>query len=230
MFLNLIMGVFTLANSFIALFIVIYAFMFLKKTKSHRERRPWDYLFIASTIYLIYTILLMMLEIYNVTTIMDVNVFELSVFFQFIYTGLILLSFISQTDLIFKNDLIIIMKKLHPDEKQTIAHSIEFAKAEKAVLEKEQEKIKEEIGKVEEKLEAEIKMDVKKEIKQEIKDEQPKTAKILEEDPLALPIEEPKQQVLPSTPARKQKKVQKTSKASAKKAVKKAKKPAKKRK
>ena len=117
MFLDLIVGIFTVANSFIALFIVVYAFMFLNKTRSHKDRRPWDYLFLASIIYLVYTMFLMLLEIYNIRMIFNtLDVYELSVFFQFIYTGLILLAFISQTDLIFNNQVIIIMKKDGQDQ------------------------------------------------------------------------------------------------------------------
>lgn len=120
MFLDLIQGIFSLANAFIALFIVIYAFLFLKKTRSHKERRPWDYLFIASTIYLAYTLLSMLLTIYDVRTVFGLNISELNIFFQFLYTGLILLCFISQTDLIFKNEIIIITRKLSSEEKKRL--------------------------------------------------------------------------------------------------------------
>jgi hypothetical protein len=124
MFLELIISVFTVANSFIALFIVVYAFLFLNKTKRHKDRRPWDYLFLASIIYLLYTLFLMMLEIYQVKILFGtLGVYELSIFFQFTYTGLILLAFISQTDLIFNNEVIIIMKKepKKGDEKDEMA-------------------------------------------------------------------------------------------------------------
>jgi hypothetical protein len=125
MFLELIRGIFTLANSFIAVFIVVYAFLFLKKTKSHYERRPWDYLFMASVIYLTYTMIIMLLSLYHVQEVMNLKLEELNVFFQFLYTGLILLAFISQTDLIFKNEIIIITRKLEPHEKNKIGEKIE---------------------------------------------------------------------------------------------------------
>ncbi|KYK25567.1 hypothetical protein AYK26_07840 [Euryarchaeota archaeon SM23-78] len=120
MFVEVIKGVFSMANSFIAIFIVVYAFLFLKKTKSHKERRPWDYLVIASIIYLVYTMFSMLLNIYGIDLLIGLNLVELSIFFQFIYTGLILLAFISQTDLIFKNEIIIITRKLSPKEKEKI--------------------------------------------------------------------------------------------------------------
>jgi len=119
-FIEVLRGIFSMANAFIALFIVVYAVLFLHKTKSHKERRPWDYLVIASIIYLGYTLLSMLFSIYGVRTIFSFNVTELSTFFQFVYTGLILLSFISQTDLIFKNEIIIITRKLSPTEKKRL--------------------------------------------------------------------------------------------------------------
>jgi len=125
MFLDILRGVFTLSNTFIALFIVVYAFLFLKKTKSHKERRPWDYLVFASVLYLIYTLLLMLMTIYKITLLLNLSLLELSMFFQFLYTGFILLAFISQTDLIFKNEIIIITRKLEPKEKAELSAKIE---------------------------------------------------------------------------------------------------------
>lgn len=120
MFLDVLQGIFSMANAFIAFFIVVYAFLFLKKTKSHRERRPWDYLIIASIVYLFYTFLVMLFTIYGVETIINLNITDVSVFFQFLYTGLILLTFISQTDLIFKNEIIIITRRIDPKDKKSI--------------------------------------------------------------------------------------------------------------
>lgn len=158
MFLEFIRGIFTLANTFIAVFIVVYAFLFLKKTKSHYERRPWDYLFMASIVYLSYTLAIMLLTLYNVQTVLNLKLDELNVFFQFLYTGLILLAFISQTDLIFKNEIIIITRKLEPTTKNKLETKIEKdittiqqdLKQEEAVEKKEDEAKKEETEKTEE--------------------------------------------------------------------------------
>jgi len=141
MFLYLVQGIFTLANTFIAVCIVVYALLFLKKTKSHKERRPWDYLFVASVLYLTYTILTMLLALYHIDVLLNLGVGELSVFFQFLYTGLILLAFISQTDLIFKNEIIIITRKLQPGEKSKIEK--ELSEEEKKVNAQIEEKNKE---------------------------------------------------------------------------------------
>lgn len=139
MFLELIRGIFTLSNAFIAVFIVVYAFLFLKKTRSHYERRPWDYLFMASIIYLTYTLAIMLLTLYNVQVILNLRLDELNVFFQFLYTGLILLAFISQTDLIFKNEIIVITRKLEPDAKTHLEEKIEKDFVVEEIKEKETE-------------------------------------------------------------------------------------------
>jgi amino acid transporter len=142
MFLYLVQGIFTLANTFIAVCIVVYALLFLKKTKSHKERRPWDYLFVASVLYLTYTILTMLLALYHIDVLLNLGVGELSVFFQFLYTGLILLAFISQTDLIFKNEIIIITRKLQPGEKSKIEKELseEEKKINAQIVEKNKER------------------------------------------------------------------------------------------
>ncbi len=156
MFLELIRGIFTLSNTFIAVFIVVYAFLFLKKTKSHYERRPWDYLFMASIIYLTYTLAIMLLTLYNVQVILNLKLEEMNVFFQFLYTGLILLAFISQTDLIFKNEIIVITRKLDPHEKSHLEEKIEKnlvqeIKEQETTIEKEIPEEKKEVDKKEKK-------------------------------------------------------------------------------
>ena len=182
MFLDLIKGVLSLSNVFIAVFIVIYAMLFLKQTRSHRERRPWDYLVVASIIYLIYTMFTMILANFGAQMILNLSLEELSVFFQFIYSGLILLAFISQTDLIFKNEIIIITRKLEPTEKTKLEATIEkgFLKKEERVIKKEIEEIK----KKEEEIKKEV-SDVRKdegEIKQEEKNIEKKETEIKEEE------------------------------------------------
>jgi signal transduction histidine kinase len=184
MFLDLIRGVLSVANVFIAIFIVIYAMLFLKQTRSHRERRPWDYLVVASTIYLVYTLFTMLLANYGSQIIFNLSLEELSIFFQFIYSGLILLAFISQTDLIFKNEIIIITRKLEPVERTKLEATIEkdILRREEKVIKKETEEIKEKEEEIKEetdeikKEEDEIKreeQEIKKEeieIKEEAKD------------------------------------------------------------
>ena len=182
MFLDLIKGVLSLSNVFIAVFIVIYAMLFLKQTRSHRERRPWDYLVVASVIYLLYTLFTMLIQNYGEQMVFNLSLDELSIFFQFIYSGLVLLAFISQTDLLFKNEIIIITRRLEPTERTKLEATIakDFLKKEEKVIKKEIQEIK----KKEEEIKKEV-SDVRKdegEIKQEEKDIEKKETEIKEEE------------------------------------------------
>ena len=182
MFLDLIKGVLSLSNVFIAVFIVIYAMLFLKQTRSHRERRPWDYLVVASVIYLLYTLFTMLIQNYGEQMVFNLSLDELSIFFQFIYSGLVLLAFISQTDLIFKNEIIIITRRLEPTERTKLEATIakDFLKKEEKVIKKEIQEIK----KKEEEIKKEV-SDVRKdegEIKQEEKNIEKKETEIKEEE------------------------------------------------
>jgi len=100
------------ANAFIALFIMVYAYLFLKKTNEHHDRRPWDFLFVASFLYFIF-------QIFNIAYISGItfilgntlNINMISNLFAFLYSGSVLLAFVSQHDLILKSELILISKK-----------------------------------------------------------------------------------------------------------------------
>ena len=43
-------GLLSFSIVFIACFIALYSYMFLTKTIQHKERKPWDFLFVASAI------------------------------------------------------------------------------------------------------------------------------------------------------------------------------------
>lgn len=109
------------ANIFIATFILVYAYLFLNQTNEHKDRRPWDFLFIASLLYLVFQIFNIMF-LSGVTTILSdsVDLDMVRNLFAFLYSGSVLLAFISQHDLILKNQLILISKKDKklPDEKK----------------------------------------------------------------------------------------------------------------
>jgi hypothetical protein len=100
------------ANIFIATFILIYAYLFLKQTNEHRDRRPWDFLFVASLLYLIFQLFNIM-YLSGVTTMMSdqVDVDLVRNIFAFLYSGSVLLAFVSQHDLILKSQLILISKR-----------------------------------------------------------------------------------------------------------------------
>ncbi len=100
------------ANVFIALFIAVYSWLFLKKTNEHRDRRPWDFLFVSSILYLVF-------QLFNIfygnglTSLLG-STFSVELIrniFSFLYSGCVLLAFISQHDLILRSELILISKK-----------------------------------------------------------------------------------------------------------------------
>ena len=112
------------ANAFIAIFIMVYAYLFLKKTNEHRDRRPWDYLFIASVIYFVYQVF-NIFWLSGVTALPSVDLSFVSNVMAFLYSGCVLLSFISQHDLILRSQIILISKK---DGKDSGEISVEIGK------------------------------------------------------------------------------------------------------
>ena len=103
-------GLLSFAIVFIAAFITFYSFQFLKKTVKHHERKPWEFLFVSSVLFLAFEIvsLLMFLGLIE-RGFLDVSFW--SKIFEFLYSGFVLLAFISQHDLIVNNHLILISKK-----------------------------------------------------------------------------------------------------------------------
>jgi hypothetical protein len=104
------------ANLFIATFIMIYAYLFLRQTNEHKDRRPWDFLFVASFLYFIFQ-LFTIIYLSGVTAILSnsIDIDFVRSLFAFFYSGCVLLAFVSQHDLILKNQLILISKKDKPD-------------------------------------------------------------------------------------------------------------------
>lgn len=107
---NYIYGLFTIATVVIAFFITIYANLFLVKTNRHKERRPWDFLFVSSVLFLTFELLSLFIY-FGFIQIVGVDITMVSKFFEFLYSGFVLLAFISQHDLILRNHLILISKK-----------------------------------------------------------------------------------------------------------------------
>lgn len=97
------------ANIFIAAFIMAYAFLFLKHTNEHRDRRPWEFLFVASFFYLLFQItnVVFLSGIFN--SALDMTLISNAM--AFLYSGCVLLAFISQHDLILRSELILISKR-----------------------------------------------------------------------------------------------------------------------
>jgi len=109
---------FAYANVFIAAFILVYAYLFLHKTQEHRDRRPWDFLFLASFFYLLSQVFAVLLI--SGLVIQGIRLDMISSALAFMYSGCVLLAFVSQHDLILRSQLILISKK---DEKHPTKES-----------------------------------------------------------------------------------------------------------
>lgn len=103
-------GLLAFAIVFIAFFIALYSYMFLIKTVHHKERKPWEFLFVASCLFLIFEVFALLMHL-GVIALVSVDVVFWSKIFEFLYSGFVLLAFISQHDLILNNHLILISKK-----------------------------------------------------------------------------------------------------------------------
>jgi len=104
------------ANIFIAAFILVYAYLFLRKTEEHRDRRPWDFLFLASFFYLLYQVFVVL--VLSGFAFPAVNLDLVGNLMAFLYSGCVLLAFVSQHDLILRSQLILISKKDGPGRKE----------------------------------------------------------------------------------------------------------------
>ena len=110
-------GMLSFSIVFIGLFITVYSFLFLQKTVRHKERKPWEFLFVASVLFLGFEIV-SLLSILNIINVQGIDTIFWSKIFEFLYSGFVLLAIISQHDLILKNQLILISKKDEEEKKK----------------------------------------------------------------------------------------------------------------
>lgn len=108
---NYLQGLFIIVNTFLSFYIVIYAYVFLSRTKDYPDRRPWELLFLGSIIFLI-TQVVWISAIYGEEVLLGINIYTLNVVCQFLYAALILIAFITQSQLILKSDMILITRRV----------------------------------------------------------------------------------------------------------------------
>ncbi len=121
-YVQYLQGIFSISLVILAFFISLYAFLFLKRTKKRKERRPWDFLFIASLLFLFFEVL-SFLHYFNIFTL-NTNVLSIiGKAAEFFYSGLILLAFVSQNDLIFNSHLILISREDEESEFSDLSKS-----------------------------------------------------------------------------------------------------------
>ncbi len=110
MAIDYIIGVLRITNLLIAIFILLYAYLFLIKTTRRSERKPWDYLFFSAFIFLLYQVFSIVALFAN-SQFWAVNEGVVGVLVEFLFSGLVLLAFVSQHDLILNSPLILISRK-----------------------------------------------------------------------------------------------------------------------
>ena len=103
-----IQGALTVANLLVSLFVLIFAILFLARTKSVRARQPWIFLMIAVIVFFI-------MQLFNTLVILEVAHIE---GYQFIFDSMLiailLFTFIFQYNLILNSELITIASSKHP--------------------------------------------------------------------------------------------------------------------
>ncbi|MBU0667317.1 MAG: hypothetical protein KKB65_07625 [Nanoarchaeota archaeon] len=111
-------GLFVVVNFIVGAYIVSYAYVFLTRTKSYPDRKPWDFLFIAAIVFLI-SALFAILNLYKLEQFFGMDIITIRIIFETAYAALVLLAFITQSQMILHSDLIIISKKLKETKKLT---------------------------------------------------------------------------------------------------------------
>jgi|FLOH01.1.fsa_nt_gi hypothetical protein len=104
-------GLFIIVNSLISIYIVIYAYVFLTRTKSYPDRRPWDLLF-ASALFFLLSQLISVFILFNNKSIFGLDIMTIKMIMEFLYATMVLMAFITQSHLILRSDLILITKKV----------------------------------------------------------------------------------------------------------------------
>lgn len=104
-------GMLIVVNFIISLYVVIYAYLFLLRTKHYEDRKPWELLFIAAIFFLISHMVGLSL-FYGKTNYFGIDTTSFGLIMSFVYTVLVLLAFITQSNLILKSDMIVITRNV----------------------------------------------------------------------------------------------------------------------
>ncbi|MBC8500375.1 MAG: hypothetical protein ISS25_01800 [Nanoarchaeota archaeon] len=104
-------GLFLIVNTLLSFYIVVYAFIFLTRTKNYPDRKPWELLFAGAFFFLISEVLGVSL-FYGDAAVLGIKVSMIRVVLEFVYVSLVLMAFITQSHMILLSDMILITKKL----------------------------------------------------------------------------------------------------------------------
>ncbi|MBC8494733.1 hypothetical protein H8D36_01115 [archaeon] len=104
-------GLFIIVNTLVSFYIVIYAYFFLSRTKNYPDRRPWEFLLIGACFFLLSEIL-GIIQVFIGPTIAKVDIMTIRMVFEFLYASLVLVGFITQSQMILMSDMILITRKV----------------------------------------------------------------------------------------------------------------------
>lgn len=102
-----VIGTLEVANLFIVIFIIYFAYLFIKKSHRHKDRHPWE-LLIAGTLVFLISEVLAFIKIIN-----GWEIHGLRNFLTTIFAAMLLFAFTHQHHLIHHQDSISIHNKKH---------------------------------------------------------------------------------------------------------------------
>lgn len=105
-----VQGILTFANFFIAAFITRYVWKFLLQTKKEKDRKPWELVYWASLFYFIHQIF-HLISLYNDPFQYQETYSYPKLITEFLYSGLVLYTVVTQGDLILRKAKIVIRRK-----------------------------------------------------------------------------------------------------------------------
>ncbi|MBU1202114.1 MAG: hypothetical protein KJ583_05690 [Nanoarchaeota archaeon] len=115
-----VQGLFVIVNTMISLYILVYVIIFLKRTRElpNLERRPW-HLLVAGAAFFMLSQLVSFISLYLGDLLFGLSVSHIKLVLEFFYGGCVLLAFITQSHLILMKDVIVIMRRLKNQKKES---------------------------------------------------------------------------------------------------------------
>lgn len=110
MVFNYLLETFEIAKFLMVVFLMFYAYFFLRLTKERTEKKPWEFLYIACMVLFLIQ-LITSLQLFKGGEFTNAFYGDLKNFLEFAFIGFLLLSFIFQHYLFAKEKMIILWKK-----------------------------------------------------------------------------------------------------------------------
>ncbi len=106
---DVLIGILRLSDLFLALFILLFSYLALYKVSKRKERQPWDYLFLASFVFFVYQVY--MLISYFVEASWAASMHVVPAVAEFLFGAFVLMAFISQHHLVDHFPIVMLSRK-----------------------------------------------------------------------------------------------------------------------